>query len=81
MADQVRRAVAWVYRNASKFGGDPNRIYLSAQSSGAHLAGVVVVTDWAKQFNLPRDVVKGAVMTSGIYDLEPARLSASRWSS
>jgi arylformamidase len=76
MADQVRRAVTWVYRNASMFGGDPNRIYLSAQSSGAHLAGVVAVTDWTRQFNLPRDVVKGAVITSGIYDLKPARLSA-----
>jgi arylformamidase len=76
MADQVRRAIAWVYRNASMFGGDPNRIYLTAQSSGSHLAGVVVVTDWARQFNLPRDIVKGAVMTSGIYDLRPARLSA-----
>ncbi len=76
MADQVRRAVAWVYRNAAMFGGDPNRIYLSAQSSGAHLGGVVAVTDWVKDFTLPRDVVKGAVMTSGIYDLKPARLSA-----
>ncbi len=76
LADQVRRAVAWVYRNAAMFGGDPNRIYLSSQSSGAHLAGIVAVTDWVKQFNLPRDVVKGAVMTSGIYDLKPARLSA-----
>ncbi len=76
MADQVRRAVAWVYRNASMFGGDPNRIYLSAQSSGAHLAGVVVVTDWARGFNLPREIVKGAVITSGLYDLKPARLSA-----
>jgi arylformamidase len=76
MADQVRRAVAWVYRNAAMFGGDPNRIYLTAQSSGAHLGGVVVVTDWVKEFKLPRDVVKGAVMTSGIYDLKPARLSA-----
>ena len=27
MADQVRRAVAWVYRNATSFGGDPNRIF------------------------------------------------------
>jgi arylformamidase len=76
MADQVRRAVAWVYRNATMFGGDPARVYLSAQSSGAHLAAVVLVTDWAKQFNLPRDIVKGAVITSGIYDLTPARLSA-----
>ena len=37
MADQVRRAVAWVYNNAKSFGGDPNRIYVSGQSSGAHL--------------------------------------------
>ncbi len=28
MVDQVRRAVGWVYRNADKFGGDPNRLHL-----------------------------------------------------
>jgi arylformamidase len=46
MADQVRRAVAWVYNNAKSFGGDPNRIYVSGQSSGAHLGGNVVTTAW-----------------------------------
>ena len=40
MADQVRRAVAWVYRNATSFGGDSNRIFVSGHSSGGHLAGV-----------------------------------------
>src|SRR3972149_4399991 len=45
MADQVRRAVAFVYKNAKSFGGDPNRLYVSGQSSGAHLAGNVVTTD------------------------------------
>src|SRR5215475_5289001 len=59
MADQVRRAVGWVYRNAQSFGGDPNRIYVSGHSSGAHLAGVVLVTDWRKDFSLPIDTVKG----------------------
>jgi arylformamidase len=39
MAEQVKRAVAWVYKNAASFGGDPNRIYLCGQSSGAHLSG------------------------------------------
>ena len=62
MAEQVRRAVAWVYRNARSFGGDPDRIYVSGHSSGGHLAGVVLVTDWRKDFDLPADTVKGGLM-------------------
>ena len=76
MAEQVRRAVAWVYKNAKTFGGDANRIYVSAHSSGAHLAGVILTTDWQKEFGLPKDIVKGAVLCSGMYDLKPVRLSA-----
>src|SRR3990172_2847024 len=75
MADQVRRAVAWVYKNAASFGGDPNRLYLSGFSSGGHLAGVVIVTDWKKDFTLPPDIVKGGLLMSGMYDLKPVRLS------
>jgi len=75
MADQVRRAVAWVYKNAAPFGGDPNRLYLSGHSSGAHLAGVVLVTDWQKDFGLPPDLVKGGVLMSGMYDLKAVGLS------
>ena len=75
MAGQVRRAVAWVYKNAATFGGDPGRVFLSGHSSGAHLAGVVLVTDWQKDFGLTNDLVKGAVLMSGMYDLHPVRLS------
>src|SRR5262249_10806891 len=32
MAEQVRRAVAWVHRNARRLGGDPDRIYVSGHS-------------------------------------------------
>ncbi|MGN6734806.1 MAG: alpha/beta hydrolase, partial [Candidatus Binatia bacterium] len=53
MAQQVRSAVAWVYRNAARFGGDPARIYITGHSSGAHLAGCALVTDWPKEFGLP----------------------------
>jgi arylformamidase len=74
IADQVRRAVAFVYRNAETFGGDPNQIYVSGQSSGAHLGGVVLVTDW-QAFGVPAGIVKGALLCSGMYDLKPVRLS------
>jgi arylformamidase len=76
LAQQVRCAVAWVYRNAASFGGDPNRIYVSGHSSGGHLAGCVVTTDWPGKFDLPKDLVKGALLASGMYDLRPVRLSS-----
>lgn len=76
MAEQVRRAVAWVNRNAASFGGDANRLYISGHSSGAHLAGVVLTTDWQKDFSLPIDTVKGGLCASGMYDLQPVTLSA-----
>jgi arylformamidase len=74
MVEQVRRAVAWVHANAATFGGDPNRLYLSSHSSGSHLAGCVVTHDWRKE-GLPADVLKGAALGSGMYDLKPVRLS------
>jgi arylformamidase len=76
IADQVRRAVAWVYRNAADFGGDPQRLYVSGFSSGAHLAGVLLTTDWAKDFGLPADLLKGGLCISGMFDLKPVRLSS-----
>ena len=74
MADQCRRAAAWVYRNAASFGGNPDAVYLCSRSSGSHLASCVVITQWDKQ-GLPRDILKGAVFGSGMYDLKPVRLS------
>jgi arylformamidase len=76
LADQVRRAVAWVYRNAARFDGDPNCLYIGGQSSGGHLAAVALTTDWQRQFNLPFDIIKGGRCISGMYDLTPVRLSA-----
>jgi arylformamidase len=76
MVEQVRSAIAWLFRHADQFDGDPNRIFISGHSSGAHLAAAVITTDWKARFGLPPDVVKGALCCSGIYDLEPVRRSA-----
>ena len=72
---QVRDAVAWTYRNAAQFGGDPDRIYLSGHSSGGHLAGMVLTTDWRASYGLPEHLIKGGMCASGMYDLEPVRRS------
>jgi arylformamidase len=74
MVEQCRRAVAWVYRNAASFGGDRERIYLSGHSSGAHLGGCVLLTDWTSQ-GLPQNVIKAALLGSGMYDLKAVRMS------
>ncbi len=76
IADQVRRAVAWVYRNAREFGGNADRIYLSGHSSGGHLAGVILTTDWERDFDLPANIIKGGLCCSGMFDLKPVRLSS-----
>ncbi len=75
MVEQVRRGVAWVYKNAAQYGGDPDRLSISAHSSGAHLAANALITDWTA-FGCPPDIVKAAACVSGPYDLEPVMLSA-----
>jgi arylformamidase len=75
LAMQVRGAVAWIYKNAESFGGDPERIYVGGHSSGGHLCGVVLVTEWRKEFGIPDTVIKGGLCMSGMYDLAPVRLS------
>ena len=75
MATQVRRAIAWVYNNAARFDGDAARLYIGGHSSGGHLCGVALVTDWSKDFGVPADAVKGGLCMSGMYDMKPVRLS------
>jgi arylformamidase len=77
MVDQIGSAVAWTYKHAKGFGGDPERIYLSGHSSGAHLVATMLTSDWGA-LSAPAAFVKGALCISGIYDLEAPPLSA--WS-
>jgi arylformamidase len=72
---QVSRALAWVWRNAESFGGDPNSLFVSAHSSGAHLAACALTTGWREE-GLPPDFCKGALLAGGMYELAPVRLSS-----
>lgn len=71
---QVRAGVAWIHANIAGFGGDPDRLHIAGHSSGAHLSAMVIATDWPT-LGLPTDTIKAACLTSGIFDLEPIRLS------
>ncbi len=71
---QCRTAVAWVHRQASSFGGDSARIFVSGHSAGGHLVAMLLATDWSS-FGAPADVIRAGAGISGLYDLEPIRLS------
>ena len=76
MIRQAREAVAWSYANARGFDADPDRLFIAGHSSGGHVGGMMAVTDWEKAHALPRDLIKGGLLCSGMYDLAPVRLSA-----
>uniref|UniRef100_A0A8C3SFM1 Kynurenine formamidase n=1 Tax=Chelydra serpentina TaxID=8475 RepID=A0A8C3SFM1_CHESE len=65
MVAQVRCSVAFLVQQYSKISG----VYLCGHSAGAHLAAMVLSTDW-EEYGVTPDI-KGAFLVSGVYDLEP----------
>ncbi|NWH22580.1 KFA formamidase, partial [Grus americana] len=65
MVLQVRRSLAFLAQQYPGIRG----IYLCGHSAGAHLAAMVLSTDWTEYGVVPD--IKGAVLVSGVYDLEP----------
>ena len=71
---QMAAVVAWVWRHAARFGGDPSRISLAGHSAGGHLAAMLLCCRWKEVAEeLPAQPVTGALALSGLYDLEPLR--------
>jgi arylformamidase len=66
---QTRSAIGWTYKNIIRYGGDPSKLFVSGHSAGGHLTAMALTHDWAKD-GLPSDLIKGAVATSGVYDLD-----------
>ncbi|OEJ24576.1 hypothetical protein AR457_08570 [Streptomyces agglomeratus] len=75
IVDQVRRAVWWLVEHARDLGVDSERIVLAGSSAGAHLALMALLDGWMPEGTRPADVIAGAVLLSGVYDLEPVRLT------
>jgi arylformamidase len=74
IVEETRRAISWLYQHADDWGFDREKIYLSGHSAGAHLAMMMLITDWPG-LGLPADIIKGVCAISGVFDLEPVRLS------
>jgi len=69
---QVLQAGAWLYRNASNFGGDPRRLYVAGHSAGGHLTAMLLAALWPVFApDLPRKVFQGGLAVSGVFDLRP----------
>lgn len=68
---QTRAAVAWTYKNAPSFGGDPERIHVAGHSAGGHLTAMLLLTNWEGEYGLPRDIIKSGCAISGLFDLAP----------
>ncbi len=71
-ATQARAAVRWLQAQAGDLALDADAVFAAGHSSGAHLAAGVITGDDEE----PPEDVKGALLVSGVYDLEPVRLSA-----
>jgi arylformamidase len=71
IVDDVRRAVAWVHANIAGHGGDPKRIYITGHSAGGQLAAMALLDGWHAALDLPTNVIKGACLVSGVFDIRP----------
>jgi arylformamidase len=65
IVNEVRTALTWLAANVEACGREPGRLYVSGWSAGGHLTAAC----------LDHRAVRGGLAISGIFDLEPIRLS------
>lgn len=77
---EVRAAIGFLWRDGSRFGIDPDRIFVGGSSAGGHLTGAVLSGGWHSAFDVPEDVIKGAMPISGLFHLAPiSRSFVQEW--
>jgi arylformamidase len=74
IAMQMTHALAWVWQNIAKFGGNPKDVMVAGHSAGGHLAAMLLACDWkAVDKSIPAHWIQKALSISGLYDLTPLR--------
>lgn len=68
---EIRSAIGWLYKNAHRYGIDAEQIYVCGSSAGGHLVAMLWNDQWQQHFDVPKNVIKGVVALSGLFDLKP----------
>ena len=64
--DDAVEALAWVFKNISKYNGDPNNIFVSGHSAGGYLALMSVMDESRlKNVGLDANTIAGVIPFSG----------------
>lgn len=72
-------AIAWVYANIDKHGGNANCMFLMGHSAGAHIAMMTALDpQWLAANNLKPDIIKGVIGLAGPYDFLPLTTDSSK---
>jgi acetyl esterase/lipase len=71
IVEDVAKSLGWVHKNISRYGGDPNKIYVMGHSAGAQLAALICTDDrYLKSEGVPFSSLKGCVPVDGdTYDI------------
>jgi arylformamidase len=72
IVQQMLRASRWLWLHAEEYGMDQDRLYVAGHSAGGHLTAMMMCALWPVfDRALPKDLWKGALAVSGLYDLRP----------
>ncbi len=78
--NDVASAFAWTYKNIGKYGGDPNGIFVSGHSAGAHLAALLSMDEkYLRKHGLSSKNIRGTIPVSGIYYIGKLNLPGGKF--
>ena len=72
---QSRAAVAWLARNAGRYGADPERIFVAGHSAGGQQVGMLLSGGGSPEAAAAAALIKGGIAVSGLFDLRPLQHS------
>jgi acetyl esterase/lipase len=70
----VARAFAWTHKNISRFGGNPDQLFLAGHSAGGHLVSLLATDEsYLQAEGLHTGSIKGVISLAGVYRIPAGR--------